>query len=136
MGADVHAHGCLSGSQPHFHGNAWNGLVYGLKLWLIFSPQHAFFSNMTALEWFLLQRADFQPCSCVAADSSAVADNSTIALPVANAGSCTVFSVLQRPGDIVYVPSQWGHAVLNLADSLGVALEFLPARPPVEEARE
>ena len=40
----------LTGAQPHFHGDAWNGLVYGLKLWLLFPPEYAFFSNLTALD--------------------------------------------------------------------------------------
>ena len=30
---------------------------------------------------------------------------------------------LQEPGDVVYVPADWGHAVLNLEDSVAVAFE-------------
>ena len=30
----------------------------------------------------------------------------------------------QRGGDVVYVPSGWGHAVLNVRTSIGFAVEF------------
>ena len=33
---------------------------------------------------------------------------------------------VQMPGDVVYVPKSWGHATLNLAPSVGVAVEFVP----------
>ena len=42
----------LSGSQPHFHGDAVNALVYGAKLWLFFPPAWAFFSHDTAWDFF------------------------------------------------------------------------------------
>jgi hypothetical protein len=35
------------------------------------------------------------------------------------------YQYLQYPGETVYVPSLWGHAVINVADSIGVALEFI-----------
>ena len=31
---------------------------------------------------------------------------------------------MQYPGDVVYVPLHWGHAVLNAQDSIGLAVEF------------
>ena len=31
---------------------------------------------------------------------------------------------VQRAGDVLYVPRGWGHGVLNLAPSVGVAVEF------------
>ena len=31
---------------------------------------------------------------------------------------------VQRPGDVVYVPENWGHAVVNVEASIGVAFEF------------
>jgi hypothetical protein len=37
--------------------------------------------------------------------------------------SCEGMYALQLAGDMVYVPDNWGHAVLNLADTVAVALE-------------
>lgn len=34
------------------------------------------------------------------------------------------FEVIQEPGDIVWVPAGWGHAVLNLEPSVAVAFEL------------
>jgi oxalate decarboxylase/phosphoglucose isomerase-like protein (cupin superfamily) len=31
---------------------------------------------------------------------------------------------MQLPGDVVYVPDEWGHAVVNVADTVAVAYEF------------
>lgn len=30
----------------------------------------------------------------------------------------------QHPGDVMFVPSLWGHATLNMKQSIGVAHEF------------
>ena len=32
----------------------------------------------------------------------------------------------QRAGDLLFVPSNWGHAVLNLETSVGLAIEVIP----------
>jgi uncharacterized protein YjlB len=46
---------------------------------------------------------------------------------------------VQESGDIVFVPEGWGHAVLNLAESIGFASEFqwggseFAIDPPVAE---
>jgi len=33
---------------------------------------------------------------------------------------------MQQPGDIMYVPHLWGHTVINVMDSIGLAVEFKP----------
>ena len=35
----------LTGAQPHFHGDAWNALVYGRKQWFVSPPSRAFFAQ-------------------------------------------------------------------------------------------
>lgn len=31
----------------------------------------------------------------------------------------------QSPGDVMFVPAMWGHAVINLEESVGFASEFI-----------
>jgi oxalate decarboxylase/phosphoglucose isomerase-like protein (cupin superfamily) len=31
---------------------------------------------------------------------------------------------LQRAGDLLYLPAEWGHATLNLRETIGIAEEF------------
>ena len=31
---------------------------------------------------------------------------------------------LQLPGDVLYIPENWGHSVINLYPSVAVAMEF------------
>ena len=40
-------------------------------------------------------------------------------------GKTLATECVQRPGDVVYIPENWGHAVVNLADSIAVAYEFV-----------
>ena len=40
------------------------------------------------------------------------------------AGSSELLHCVQNPGDVIYVPSNWGHMILNLKESIGVAGEF------------
>jgi hypothetical protein len=98
----------LSGSQPHFHGDALNIIVYGAKLWLLFPPACSFFSNKTAFEFF-----------------SGNLDEYMEIMKRENV-HCTCYVAIQRQGDALYVPESWGHAVLNLEAGLGVAFEFVP----------
>lgn len=74
-----------SGAPPHFHGNAVNTLAYGEKRWFLFPPTSAFYTTTPAI-------------SFVASDERV---NASL--------QCT-----QRAGDIIFVPSLWGHAVLNV----------------------
>ena len=51
-------------------------------------------------------------------------NHSAIRVFVTDAGAgAPHYLFLQGPGDAVYLPALWGHAVLNLADSVGVSLE-------------
>ena len=89
----------MSGAPPHFHPSAWNGVLAGAKLWWLFPPELATFEgDVPVWEWW---RAH--------ADADGHIPGAIVAV--------------QGPGDAVYVPSDWGHAVLNLADTVAVAVE-------------
>ena len=106
----------LTGAQPHFHGDAWNGLAYGRKQWFISRPSRAFFarSGQRVIDWLATPP---KLAELTARDSkNAAHDGSAL--------EASDLLCVQEPGDIVYVPRLWGHAVLNLAQSVGAAVEF------------
>lgn len=84
-----------SGSPAHFHDDAFNILLAGRKRWWLWPPSEAAMSR--------------EHPSRLAA----------------RGGACGARELVQEPGDVLYVPNGWGHAVLNLADyNLCVAVEF------------
>ena len=119
--------GALSGAMPHFHGTAFNLLLVGVKLWVLVPPSHAEFVQQHAADWFgrVYPR---RYCGCGAGcagigrekDEEAAAEEGPEAAPAAGIPHLVL---LQGPGDLVLVPEHWGHAVLNLADTVAVAYE-------------
>jgi hypothetical protein len=108
----------LSGSPPHFHPPAWNALLFGRKLWLLVPPADAVFVGDTpVLQWFLRELLP-----TLAANASVAVDAGATTIGVR--GGSGVWIGVQNPGDLVFVPEFWGHAVLNLADSLAFAREW------------
>eukprot|EP00938_MAST-03A_sp_MAST-3A-sp1_P000475 g475.t1 len=95
----------FTGSHFHYHNNpAINVLVHGLKLWLLVPPEYSIYSTLHPIEEMkdlILSRNLSSFCP-----------------------HCRV--VLQRSSQVVFVPEQWGHLVLNLAECLGMATEFSP----------
>jgi ankyrin repeat protein len=87
-----------SGSPVHFHVSAMNWAIVGRKRWFLWPPAERFWSNKPSLEW--LQQ-----------------DYCNLPSPP--------IEVIQNPGDIIYVPRDYGHAVINLEDSVAVAFEFM-----------
>ena len=87
----------LSGAPVHFHRNAWNVLIYGQKRWFVYPPDRAFYSKRHVWEWWQeTYKNERDALECV-----------------------------QYPGDMIFVPDMWGHGVINLRESVGVASEFV-----------
>jgi hypothetical protein len=107
----------LSGLPFHNHGRTWIATIHGLKRWFIYPPGYnapmdidqKFPPTIAAWKWFneyypLLtdlpkpyqyEQEDFskgfRPLECV-----------------------------QRPGDILFIPSLWSHMTLNIGETVGI----------------
>jgi hypothetical protein len=94
-----------TGASPHFHNSALNVLYSGEKMWALFPPSHSFYETTPVRDWFERERATRESQS----------------------GSSSkkyrrYMECVQRPGEIIYVPDGWGHAVISLVDtSIGLA---------------
>jgi hypothetical protein len=91
-----------SGTQPHVHNHAWNMMAFGRKRWYLWTPDDAFYTTMPMRPYIDQVLSTLppgkQPLTCV-----------------------------QEGGDFVYVANGWGHSVLNLEDSVGIAIGFRDA---------
>ena len=86
-----------AGSTFHSHGHAWFALMYGLKHFIMMPRGFDYGPRGTPpVEWMRSVRST---------------------LPTTPA-ECTL-----RSGEIIYVPAGWHHAVLHLADSVGIAMQ-------------
>jgi len=81
----------------HYHKTALNVLVQGKKLWRTQHPTHAYYSTIHELDAGEQRWSD---------------DNGEM------------LRCMQEEGDIVVMPSQFGHATLNVEPSVGFAFEF------------
>lgn len=94
-----------SGAPAHIHADAVNAVVAGVKRWYVSPPRDSVYSRTPVAAW-----------AAAIEEAPAVTD----ATPL----RCT-----QRAGDVVYVPGEWGHAVVNGAeDTFGWAMELLNRR--------
>lgn len=110
----VHAiHGTTNSSSIFQHcaacgaGDAVNMLVYGAKRWALLPPTMARYSTMPARQWFSTQLPQL------------LRRSQGSGAPNVDAIQC-----IQRPGEAMFVPEGWGHAVLNLQPSVGFATEL------------
>eukprot|EP00037_Helgoeca_nana_P022380 m.228580 g.228580 ORF g.228580 m.228580 type:complete len:689 (+) comp25978_c0_seq1:1127-3193(+) len=88
-----------TGAPVHFHKAAWNACVFGRKQWAFFPPNSTFMSAQPVARWWA---------------SAATSERVQAAARI----------VVQEAGDVIFVPSGWGHAVRNLAPSAAVAVEL------------
>jgi len=93
-----------SGAPMHMHVAAFNAALVGRKRWFFSPPAHNFWSRKPVSEWLA---HDY---------------------PATPAGA-PLFECTQHPGDIMYVPNLWSHAVVNLEDAVAVATEIKMKKP-------
>lgn len=104
-----------TGAPMHNHRNAFNALVYGRKRWVVMPQRFTMWSLRHINTW-------------LDKDYRRLKDKY---------GEHAVLDCIQEPGDIMYVPKFWAHGVLNLAESVGYAMEFDYAQSALtREARD
>ena len=91
--------GEMSGTYFHSHTNALNILMSGSKKWFL-TPKRYYYGPThvsSIVNWYTTHRPllPFAPLECV-----------------------------QREGDVLFVPEDWNHAVMNLENVIGVAVEM------------
>jgi tetratricopeptide (TPR) repeat protein len=87
-----------SGVSFHQHTAAWNALLFGYKRWFLLPPFHFHGPTTIAMhEWASTWRERF--------------------------GSA-LYECVQQPGEVLFVPQYWYHAVLNVSDCVGIAVEM------------
>lgn len=99
-----------SGSPVHTHVGAVNLALFGRKLWYVYPHGGAFYKRAPfmaretpILNWYLNDgpKLDGDHLECI-----------------------------QNPGDMVFVPNNMGHGVLNLEDTIAVAMEVQQTKDP------
>ena len=94
--------------------SAWNRLLCGEKLWLLFPPE-------TTADLLKLNDKDCyseEACDWVSCIYPRMQCNSW-------PQEYQPLIIIQHPGDVMFVPSGWWHAVLNLKTSLAVTQNFV-----------
>jgi len=93
-----------SGSHPHCHSGAWNAVVYGEKRWIAWPPgmlnERAVNLTMPAIEFF------------------------TDVVPGLVSEGTHLYEFVQREGEVVILPDQWGHAILNTKPGVGASRQL------------
>lgn len=100
LSATLFVGGPGTGAPMHWHGDAWNAVMWGRKVWSLLPPARAEYSTVSA------------------------ADYTTLVLPRLAAAGKAPLLCTQAAGDVLFVPRNWGHAVINVNTSVGYVVEF------------
>lgn len=111
------------GSLPHCHMDAYNVLQRGAKRWVL----HDADPDLAPAGWAALRQ-----CHQKFGAGTHARDWFVDGPDALRAAGLVVHEFLQHPGDIVYIPEHFAHAVLNLSDTVGlVTIVVRPDKPYV-----
>jgi hypothetical protein len=131
-----------SGVSFHFHGNGFSEVIHGRKRWFLFPREFTsltsriFHSNMTVNSWYesiypFFVNETFRsailsspsPTEETSAFSDLLEIRSDLLILKDHLFECTI-----QPGEILYFPSFWMHATLNLDDYNFFFSDFLDSQ--------
>ena len=141
-----------TGAPVHFHGHAVNSLAHGEKVgvtmrllmdvvytwiiweslsdkvlffclqrWFLFPPERAFYSTQSSLEFV---RRDHRAQGISSQRDHVVSADGGTDSPLEEGPETAAMLCTQKAGDLIFVPTLWGHGTLNTMQSIGVAHEF------------
>jgi len=99
-----------SGSSMRFCDHLLDVLVFGERRWFLTPPRYAKVRTGSVIDWFYNEYQN-----------------------VTYRSDHGVIEVTQRPGEMMYVPAGWGHAVVNTANVVGYGLHFQSFGPGMGE---
>jgi hypothetical protein len=110
-----------TGAPLHYHEDAWNTLAHGRKAWFLLPPSAAEYTTVPIADYVIdvLPRLKDRQRQGTAGKAGEGGGGAFAWAPGSRPLVCA-----QEAGDVIYVPAGWGHAVLNLAPSVGFAVEF------------
>lgn len=101
------------GSLPHCHQDAYNILAQGRKRWVMYDAD----PDESPEGWALLRA-----CHEEFGAGTFATDWFSRGIEHIEARGITVYQCVQEPGDVVYIPEHFSHAVLNDSEVLGLAI--------------
>lgn len=127
----IRYYSCLSHTHTHHrHGDAWNAIAYGEKIWSLLPPAKAAFSNLHSYHthfdrpWTHQHHEDNHNSTQEKTDGSTTTSSRSSSNKDSTVGVIDALHCVQEAGDIMYVPTGWAHAILNTRETVGVASEF------------
>ena len=88
----------MSGVYFHTHTNAVNLLVKGKKLWYLMPPKIYYGSTFESLTTWMVNVKPYLKYKPL--------------------------EIVQNEGELLFVPTAWSHATMNLEETLGIAIEI------------
>lgn len=122
--------GTNSGSFMHIDplgSCAWNTVVEGTKEWILVSPS---FTPQKRIMSFLLQQSSISLSSWFQRTIHMIKDES-----FGRNTDDVVYHFTQQPGETVFVPAGWYHAVLNHGCTVAITHNFVPIAKPDDVCR-
>ncbi|KAL7532012.1 hypothetical protein ACHAXR_004371 [Thalassiosira sp. AJA248-18] len=107
----------LQGLSFHFHGEAWNVVIFGAKRWILYDNAR-WYKNTTRQRYMALEGPEAAVLSSSEWIRQLYHDPERTRELRAHGHDC-----IQHAGEMMFVPRQWMHSVVNIGDTISVISE-------------